>query len=382
MVRGRKTNDSEIRSGRDLSGHLDDWTELAVDYVDGSLDAPTAAAIQAHLQGCPDCARRLAAQHSALALFTHTPLVAAPADLQTQVLTKILEAREATPAARRLARKEARRKRALLNPAGPWLPAMAAGAAVLALALALTVSRHPAGLGETMTTMAAALSAEASSAQTLASGGASTTSPVPLATSNTVAISPGSVTGVSAADSSRSAALQPAGPYLKDRYDMVTGLSQANAPAYFFFDTQTGGLVTAVQADAIAARLTSATGLELIDQDLSSGVKAFAAFVPREDSAALVDLLRSISDSLRLSVCLSLQPGVEVTSWATKMLQDKYSLAELSASPSGPPPGMGWLYTTSTAPPTTGSSAKAPKVTLLDEAGTHVLVVIFMAVQE
>jgi hypothetical protein len=103
--------------------------------------------------------------------------------------------------------------------------------------------------------------------------------------------------------------------------------------------------------------------------------------VPRGDSAAVVDLLRSLSDSLQLAVSLSLQPGEEVTSWAASMLQDKYSLAELSASPSHSPATTGWLYTTSTSPPTTYGTARAPKTMPLDEAGTHVLVVIFVAVR-
>jgi anti-sigma factor RsiW len=386
MVRGRKTNTSRMPSGRDFSGHLDDWAELAVEYVDGSLDASTTATIQAHLEDCPDCSRRLAAQKSAAALFAQTALVEAPAHLETQVLAEFARARELSPAARRLARKEARRRRALLNPAGPWLPAMAAGAAVLALVLSLTLSRDSSGTADTLTNMAATLSADATSAEALTDNTASVTTTGPAALgSGTVPISLDATSGATAASSPKVPSLQPTGAYVEGTDALVTGIARATGPAYFFFQTESGSLITAEQAGAIASQLTSATGLVLIDQDLTLGVKAFAAFVPRDDAAALVSLLRSIGNSLRLTVCLSLQPGAEVTSWATTMLKDKYSLAELSASASAsrPPATSSWLYTTSTtSPSSTANGTNTPKATLLDQAGTHVLVVIFMAAQD
>jgi hypothetical protein len=385
MVWGRKSNDSRASSGQGISGHLDEWTSLAVDYVDGTIDDSTKSAIQAHLQTCPDCARRLTAQQSALAFFAQARLVEAPEGLEAQVLGQALGAAEAAPAVRPAARRRAaRRSRALLNPAGPWLPAMAGGAAVLALVLAMTISRDAGGQDLTMTTAADVFSSEASATLTPREASAdvpSTTSPA-LTGSGSANFAPtdsaGTLTG---ANTSLSAPPLPTGTNLQDRAAMVSGLSQASAPAYFFFDTKDGGLVTTEQAETVASELTAATGLRAIDQQLSSGVKAFAAFVPRGDSAAVVDLLRSLSDSLQLSVSLSLQPGAEVTSWAASMLQDKYSLAELSASPSRPPVTTDWVYTTSTSPPTTYGTARAPKTTLLDEAGTHVLVVIFVAVR-
>jgi anti-sigma factor RsiW len=386
MVRGRKTNDSELSSGLVISGHLDDWAELAVDYVDGSLDASTQTVVRAHLDGCPECARRLATQQSALALFQQVPLADAPAELEAQVFEKVSRTTASVRAARRAARKAERRKRALLNPAGPWLPATAAAAAVLALTLALTLTRNPGGGDESMTTVPAALSADTSSAQTLRDAEAaysSTTSAAALGSGQVASESTEAVTGLAAANATaEGASLRPIGPYLQDKSAMVNGLSVATAPAYFFFDTADGTPVTADQAGSVASRLTAATGLQLIDKNLSSGVRAFAAYVPRDDASAVVDLLRSISDSLGLSVCLCPQPGSEVTAWAEAMLPDKYSLAELSASRSQPPATADWQYTTSTAPPTTTDSAKSTKSTSLDESSTHVLVVIFMAVGE
>jgi hypothetical protein len=386
MVRGRKTNDSRASSDLAISGHLSDWAELAVDYVDDRVDAPTKTVIQAHLDSCPDCARRLAAQQSALALYAHTPLVDTPAGLEARVLEKLLAVSEPAQAMSHGARRRsARRPRTFRSPAGPWLPALAGGAAVLAMVLALTVSRSPATPDGTMTTAYAVLSSEAGAAEALSDSAAdlsSTTATALSASGDATVDPPRSVTTLGDTNVRLSVSLQPTGVYLQDRAAMVEGLAQASVPAYFFFDTEDGALVTTGQADTIASQLTAATGLRLMDQDLSSGVKAFAAFVPREDSAALVDLLRSVSDSLQLNVRLSLQPGAEVTSWATAMFQDKYSLAELSAAPSQPAGPTSWSYTTSTASTTTSGDAIAPKATLPDQAGTHVLVVIFMAVRD
>jgi anti-sigma factor RsiW len=386
MVRGRKTNDPRLSSGLLVSGHLDDWAELAVDHVDGTLDADTKAAVQAHLDGCPECTRRLAAQQSALALLHQVPPADAPPGLEAQVFEKVFRTTESVRAARRAARKTERRRRALLSPAGPWLPATAAAATVLALALALTLTRDTVGLDETATTVAAALSTGAGSVQTLRDAEAafsSTTSTAVLGSGQATSDSTEVASSLKAANAAPEAApLRPTGTYLQDRDAMVNGLSSATATAYFFYDTTDGSSVTAAQADTIAAQLTAVTGLCLIDQDLSSGARAFAAYVPRDDAAAVVDLLRSTCDSLNLSVCLSLQPGSEVTSWADAMLPDRSSLAELSASPSPPPETSGWRYTTSTASPTAVGSALTTKATTLAESGTHVLVVIFMAVEE
>jgi hypothetical protein len=385
MVRGRKIKDHGVLSGSVVSGHLDDWPELAVDYVDGSLDPSTKTAIQTHLQGCAQCAGRLALQQAALATFRQTPLAAAPAELESRVLEQLSSASAKARAARVAARQPSVRRRRVLSPAGPWLPALTGAAAVVGLVIALVVSHSPLGPDGTATTLAAEFSSGAGSAQTLRDAAAdltSTTAAVSLSSGDTSAQSTEAAAVLGAANVAATAAPQPTGGYLVDQAGMVTALSQATAPAYFFFDTSDGASVTAAQADTIASRVSSATGLQLMDQQLSSGVRAFVAYVPREDSTAVVNLLRSISDSLRLTVCLSLQPGAEVTSWAQAMLQDKYSLAELSASPSSPPAKSGWSYTTSTSPPTTVGTGKTPKSTLPDEAGTHVLVVIFMTVAD
>ncbi len=383
MVRGRKTKVSGASSERAISGHLDDWTELAVDYVDGRVEPSTEAAILEHLAGCTDCARRLEAQRPVVALFAQNPLADAPQQLQTKVLETLLVAGKPAREARRLTRRRvAHRPYSMFGPSGPWLPAAAGAAAVLALVLALTVSRNPVGLDERLTSTTAMLAAESESSQTLRDAPvafSSTTASVLLGSGDPATDSSEAPAELAGTAASSAAALQSAGPLVSDEGAMISGLANADASAYFFFNNTDGGLASADQADSVVSRLTAATGLRLMDRGLTSGVRAFAAFVPRDDSEAVVILLCSIGSSLKLDVCLSLEPGTEVVSWADTMLQDKYSLAELSASPSKPPATSGWLYTTSTAPTSTSDGAKAPKPTLLSEAGTHVLVVIYLA---
>lgn len=385
MVRGRTSKNPGSSSDWTISGHIDDWAELAVDYVDDRLDPAAKNAIEAHLADCPSCAARLDAQRHAVSLFAQDALAKVPADLESTVLGRVLEGPE--PATRLFSRRRSAqttsRRRSVLSPAGPWLPALAGAAAVVVLVLALTVSRGPDALDATMTTVAALFAAEEGSVSTVREVSADQTSSTfqALATSGEDTDAAG-VTDETTDDTENavaSAPLQPAGPLLQEEAAMTSGLAQAASTAYFFFDTTDGALVTAAQADSIASRLISATGLSLVDSSLSSGVRAFAAFVPRDDSEAVVSLLSTVGHSEGLNVCLSLSPGSEVTTWAQSMIKDKYGLAELSAEPSST---SGWSYTTSTAPPTTLGTAVTVKVTALDETGTHVLVVIFMAVQE
>lgn len=385
MVRGRKSTISGTSGA--ISGHLDHWSESAVDYLDGRLDPSAVAAVQQHLQGCAECARRLETQRATLALFAHAPMVEAPPALEARVLAQLSErsarAIDRAPSTRRAARRRTpRRSRADFWPTGPWLPAMAGAAAVLALVLALTVSRGPLGAQDTMTTAAALLTAENESAQTLRSAEGSlpsSTAPVLLGSGDDTAASTESAADLAGAAAAFSAPMQPTGPTVSGAAAMASSLAGAAASAYFFFDNADGSLPSLTQADSVASRFTAATGLRLMDGDLSSGAHVFAAFVPRADSEALVGLLCSIGSSLELDVCMSLEPGGDITAWAETMLQDKYALVELSASPSKPPATAGWLYTTSTASAPASDDPAAPK--LLNENGTHVLVVIYIAVQ-
>ena len=365
-----------------ISGHLDKWEESAVDYVDGRLSESARSAVEAHLDACPECAARMAAHRAASALFADTALADPPAGLEAQVLEQVFQVTAAASAGSIFARRRAaqgRTKRPRALPAGPWIPALAGAAAVVALVLALTISNSPSQLNESRSTLAGAFS-EGTTVQAAADGAvaqSSTTTREQMAVNVTAGTDVPGSTGTTS-NTASFASLQPVGPFVQDEEVMAGELAQASAPAYVFFDTPDDSAVTAQQADTLATELTSQTGLRLVDQEASSGVRAFAAFVPREDCSAVVDLLFLMGDSMKLSVCMSLQPGDQVTDWADTVLQDKYSVAELSASRVTP---TGWRYTTSTAPPTTQGTAVTTKSAPLEDSEAHVLVVIFVTVQ-
>ena len=378
---GKNSKEPDTLSAGAVSGHLDDWEQIATDYVDGRLDPDTEAAVRNHLESCPKCAAQIASQQDALALLQRTALVDPPLGLEDRILGEVLFPREIVPA-QGPGRRGASDRRATWRGLRAWLPAAAAVVAVLVALVAYGATR-PDGLrteSAASTTAAAfattaeadeAVSPEEDSAATPALGGAN---------DGAVSTEAGLVLGT-AGGAARSEALQPNGPYLAEKQAMTDGLASTNAPAYFFYVVNGGSLVTTEQADSIASRVTSATGLQLIDRTSTDGTRAFAAFVPREDASALVELLRSIGASLQLSLNLSLDPGAAVSEWAESLFADKCGLAELSASPPEPPASAGWSYTTSTAPPTTAGSAQTASVLFPDEVGTHVLVVILLNVQ-
>ena len=388
MVRGRKSKDPRVSSDLAVFGHLDDWEELAVDYLDDRLDAGTRAAVEAHLDDCPSCAARLAAQRQVVALIGSDSLAQVPTDLGSEILERVLETTQPTKWMRLLPRRNADQpyahRRGVFSPSGPWLPALAGAAAVVVLVLALTITRGPAASDDSVTGVADVAAAEEGGVDELRdgeAGGPSTTSQVNLVAASTTISSLPSAVAEASEDPTSFASLRPIGPLLEGREAMATGLAGATTTAFFFFDPADGEVITDEIADTVAASITSATGLGLVDRVLSSGVKAFAAFVPRDDSAAVVSLLSSIADSHKLSVCLSLDPGSEVSAWADSMLQDESAVPELSASP-GATSESEWAYTTSTASPTSSTTTNTTEAASRDDKGTHVLVVILMDVQD
>ena len=98
---------------------------------------------------------------------------------------------------------------------------------------------------------------------------------------------------------------------------MAGALANAEDTAYFWFTAPEAGVVTPAQADAIAREVTAVTGLQLVDREFSSGVRAFAAFVPRDDATAIVSLLARIGFSMDLSLSLSSKPGSLIPSPAS-----------------------------------------------------------------
>jgi hypothetical protein len=380
-MRGKKNKNPVISSARAVSGHVGDWEQIATDYVDGRLDAATKAVVRGHLPSCPKCTARIASQQDVLALLKKTAMVDTPVGLEDRILGEVLFPRETAPA-QGPAKRASSGQRGTWQGLRAWLPAAAAVVAVLVAVVAYGATR-PDGLSteSAASTTAAAFTATAEADEAVEPGEDPAATPA-LEGAKDGAVSTEAALVLGATGGAvRSEVLQPSGPYLEDNQAMTNGLASTDAPAYFFYVVNDGSLVTAEQAGSIASRVTSATGLQLIDQTSADGMRAFAAFVPREDASAVVELLRSIGASLQLSLNLSLDPGPAVSEWAESLFADKFGLAELSASPSQPPASAGWSYTTSTAPPTTAGSPQAASVPSPDELGTHVLVVILLYVQ-
>ena len=70
--------------------HVDDWAEVAVDYLDGQLDQQTRMAVERHLAGCPDCAARLRKQQSVVRFLQETVLDDPPEDLEYRAIGELV----------------------------------------------------------------------------------------------------------------------------------------------------------------------------------------------------------------------------------------------------------------------------------------------------
>lgn len=134
------------------SEHIDSWSDLALDLLDGALSPMAAATLNAHLASCTACRVSLEGQLLVADLMRAVLPVQAPAALENAVLSHLSELRSA--GALEVAPAEPRREqesggagmlarvRALMRPR-VWLPA-----AALALVLGVAVtSYYQTGLG-------------------------------------------------------------------------------------------------------------------------------------------------------------------------------------------------------------------------------------------
>ena len=368
-----------------LSGHMDDWADLAVDFVDGHLDPTTEAAVERHLQGCPACTARLQTQRGVLAFLQDAPLEDPPFELEDQVLGELLFASRPTRApVRRLLEEPSRWSLLWRRKIRPWVPATVGVAAVLLAvagygllrsdvqdtvqlesttsvafsnAEAATDSRDDQTVGAVLTTAAPATTVAALGAETTTTAGAATTT--------------------SEADAST---VKAAGGVTQDRRTMIANLEDAEAPAYFVFEAaEAGDEGSAKEAAAAAAQqITALTGLTPLDSTLSFDGPTFAAFVPRDDAAQLVDLLRSIGASLQLVVGLGMEPPDTTADPAARLMGRKSEFPELLAHRAPQPAVLNWSFTTSTLVDPADGAGDGTGWVPPDQAGTHVLVVIYL----
>lgn len=423
MFRGKKRDGHGAAPKGGLTGHMDDWEALAVDYLDGRLDPESKAAVELHLDGCPECSSRLRGQQGALAFLQAVPLEVAPPELEDSILDEVLFPKTASPV-------PSRRKSA--QPAGwstlwrrrvkPWVPATVAVAAVFIALVSYGVyqstGNRAADLAVTTTAVASAdYAAETDTsadcgAENLSAGsvgapgaaaeqglGASDTTAAVTTTAAPTATDEVTETTTEDGDTTMAAGLMTTvasgldvtttettvAEYglstvetTRDRKIMIADLADADAPVCFLFESAASAEEGSTEAMVAAAeQITSLTGLQPLDASISLDSPTFAAYVPRNDATQLVDLLRSIGSSVGLVVGLSTQPPAPATGLVTRLSRMVDSLPELSARRAPQPSVSGWSFTTSTLVPP-GETASAGAVKTPADAGTHVLVVIWV----
>lgn len=410
MVRAEQPDGKRTPTGRVLAGHVDEWEDLALDYVDGVLDAETKALIDAHLDVCSSCAGRLEVQRSVATTLKRLPLEEAPAHLEDRVLGEIMFPSRPAPTVRAAAAERSRWSDLWRSRVRPWIPATVAVVALFAALISFGVFRGGiADEAEITTTAAGAVvmsddgrganeagsdapPTTAAPAATMpgpglaSSGGEQSADATTVGTESTYAAAETPTTTTMATFGTEPPPPERTPTTIQDKKQMVAEIKAADAPLYFVFesrDSKAGPDTTRDHAGAeLANQITMLTGLQPVDAGLALGSSTFVAYVPKEDAAAVVELLQSIGASLQLSVGLAWEPiatrvATGETDYPSSLRDRETEFPELDAQRK-PPSVSAWSFTTSTlvdqsAERTVSSGWVAP-----DEAGTHVLIVIYL----
>jgi len=365
--------------------HVDEWGEVAIDYLDGRLDPDTKAAVERHLHSCADCAARLRTQHQVTRLLQQTELDDPPSELQDRVLGQLLLPSRPVARVSRPATEEPGWSILWRRKIKPWIPATVAVAAVVFAIVGYAAIRSNADLStskssEAVSTVAAAdrtADTEAAREETL---GATT-------------VAAGAVTTTAAATSTTAGATTTTAMVVvaaaQERDMMVNALEGATTLAFFVFEEADAGTgdhqpagsaagLTAEQVEAVASQVGVLTGLEPLAAELSLGVPTFAAFVSRDDAAQLVDLLNSIGESAHLTVSVREGPPASADEFVARLLERETELPLLLSGRTKSSATSRDAFTTSTWTPAPGPTDESRDVVPPDEAGTHVLVVIYL----
>jgi anti-sigma factor RsiW len=370
------------------SGHVDEWDEqIVVDYLDGRLAPEGKAAVKRHLQECPDCADRVQAQQSVVRFLQETSLDDPPEDLEYRVLGEILFPSQ--PIAPRQVEEAPRWSKIWRRKIRPWLPATIAVAALLTAVVAYGVVRS----GSDLSSDGRETAATFADADKAAGAGATPSQSEVLGTASGPTSTAAAATTTSIGSAAISTApFAPVPAATQDTKTMVRNLRNAQAPAYIAFEppsspasgddqsaqptttvpgdttiTDATGTVSPEQVDELVSQMVAFTGMEPLDETRSLGGPTFAAFVPRDDVAQLVDLVRSIGASVRLTVSLAMEPPAVATEAVDTLLERKAELPVLSANRVAQPAVLGYAFTTSTLAPAGGPPD-----------GTSVLVVFYI----
>lgn len=372
--------------------HVDDWAELAVDYLDGRLDPKTKVEVDRHLRDCAECAARLQAQRGMMKLLQDACLDDPPADLERRVLDGILSpSRAVKPLVRPPVKEPLTWWHRGIR---PWIPATVAVAALLMAIAGYGLIRSNADLSmKTGEVAAPSTSADQVAGATTARGEA-------LGATTTAA---GATTTLAAGETTTTSFSTEIYAATEDREVMITNLEAAQAPAYFVFqgtssstpgddqssgptttingqtvDTEAANAVSPEQAEAVVSQIVASTGLVPLDSALSFGGPTFAAYVPRDDAAQLVDLLRSIAGSLDLTLSQEMEPPGSAAKFAARLMERKIELPVLAANRAPQPAVSDPVFTNSTLVPASGQKEGGTELVPPDDAGTHVLIVIFV----
>jgi anti-sigma factor RsiW len=405
--------------------HVDDWAEVAVDYLDGQLGQQTRLAVEAHLAGCPECAARLRKQQYVVKFLQETILDDPPEDLEYHSIGELVfPSPGGQPLAPPVAAKKPAVKPHRYRLLRPWIPSAIAVVALIAAVVGYNIARSnsntnvaldSARVATTVTAVAGAATTEAASEATMAGALAPTTTAGAATTTTALA---------SAAPSTD--AQVPTFAATSDPKAMVQALQTAQAPTYVSFQTSvaapaagnltddtgstyttaagatsttvasppttavatpdttvpsgevTAGTVSTGQAAALLDQIKQFTGLEPVDKSLWLGGPTFAVFLPRNDAAKLVDLIRSMSSSFGLTVSIDAAPPANTQEACAKLLGLKSTFPVLLSHRAGQPSTWGFDFTTSTLGPTGDGTSGSTKA-LPDEDGSHVVVVILIA---
>ncbi len=406
--------------------HVDDWAEIAVDYLDGQLDHDTRIMVETHLAECPECAARLRRQQYVVSVLQETALDDPPEDLEYRAIGELVFP---SPGGRPVAQ-PAEAKRLYRTPrwyrtVRAWIPATVAVCALLAAVVGYGIakSNSDANLATDSARTGGTAAAATTAAPSALSEAAGTGSPQDMTTA-----APATTT---TAGASTLAGAQPNVTFVvtQDPKAMIRALNDAETPVYVAFhapidttggepatgttaagsettappsgtDTTTaaktdstadggtgttgpvdGGDITKAtlssdQATALADAIKQFTGLDPLDRTLWISGPTYAVFLPRKDADDLVDLVRSISSTYGLSVTLEGGPPAQAQDVSARLLDQKKMFPVLEANRALQPSTWNYDFTTSTlAPPGQSESLGSTP----DADGSHVVLIIWIS---
>jgi anti-sigma factor RsiW len=395
---GDKQENREPSGLSDLDGHVDDWAELAVDYVDGVLPQKTRLAVEEHIRTCSSCAARLQTQRRVADLLEAVEYVDPPSDLSDRIREQLLFPVKPLPVPGREPKPHplswGRRLR-------PWIPVTVAVAAVLIGVVAYGLIRNQPGyysaeVAQSTTTSTARGAADSSGKGLGAAPGATAaqgpTSAGVSTTAGTPTTAAAAVTTVASASSVTMTESSVPPNAIRDKAMVVNTLKSTNGPAYLTLGGAAGsGPVNnnsapssttstsagsppdesaTEQLDQKAALVTAMTTLQPLSSDLWLGGPTFAAFLRQKDAAPLVDLLNSMG----MTVTLESEPPESMAQIATQILGLRPELPILASELTPQPAVNRNTFTTSTLAPADQSGGTP--AALPDEGGPYVLIIL------